>query len=90
MLRYEVANEQRTEIVQDEQAQCLLPMELRLLRETQVLHWRSERVEVPLVKVCMELESKGCFHVVLRLEMHLNHKVHVVNVYGESEVERLR
>lgn len=40
---------QRTEVVKDQEAKCLLSMELRLLGQAKILHGCSEGVEIPFM-----------------------------------------
>jgi len=54
-----------TQIIQDQQAQSLLPMEMRLLRQPEILHGSNERVKVPMVQIRVKLQSQCSFHIIL-------------------------
>lgn len=38
-----------------------------MLWQPQLFHWGSERVQVPIVKISVELEREGGFNVILGL-----------------------
>lgn len=61
-----------TKVLQDQQAQRLFAVEVRLLRQAKVFHWRNKGVEVPFIQIGMKFQGQGGFHVVLGLQVHLD------------------
>ena len=60
-----------TKVIQDEEVQCFLPVELRLLRKPKVFHRIDKGVKIPDMKVCMKLQGERSLDIILRLQMRL-------------------